>query len=112
MRAPMFEIVEVDYEALTDEGIAALNAFERVMLAEEHPDDPPRPLALTDAEIRNIPDLIQVREFRALDPDGSMAALAYAYWQDREENRHVARVVLQVRPDRRRQGLARVLLAR
>jgi GNAT superfamily N-acetyltransferase len=91
--------------------IAALNAFENVIAAEEHPDDPPRPLELTDGEARNIPDFVAFREFWGRDPDGSLAAMGYGHWRkDVDDNRHLLNCTIQVRPDRRRRGLGRTLL--
>lgn len=103
---------EDDYRAMSDSDLVALNVFENVMDAESHPEDPPTPLHVTEADARNHPDFIAVRELWARDQDGSIAAQGYAWWRKTEENRHVAWIGLRVRPERRRRGLARTLLAR
>ena len=102
---------EDEYRALSDADLAALNVFDNIMGAESHPEDPPTPLHITEADARNHPDFIAIREFWARDPDASIAAQGFAWWRKTEENRHVAWIGLRVRPDRRRRGLAKALLA-
>jgi mycothiol synthase len=103
---------EIDYHrSLTDADIAVLNVFENVMGAEEHPDDPPRPLALTEAEARNIPDHVGFREFWGRDGAGRLTGVAYGYWtKDVDYNRHLLQCSLQVHPERRQRGLGKTLL--
>lgn len=103
-------IEAVDYRALTDNQIAALNTFENTMSAESRPDDPPEPLWRTEAFVRNLPDFWAVHEFWGFAPDGSLAAEGYAFWTETDENRHLAFVGIAVRPDHRRRGIGRKLL--
>ena len=102
--------VPVDYRSLTDEQIAALNAFENAMGAESDPEDPPTPLEVTRANATNHPDVLVIREFWAREPDGAIAGMGWAWWKQIEENRHVAWGRIDVRPDRRGRGLAKALL--
>lgn len=103
-------IVPIDYRALEDEHIAALNAFENVMDAEAHPEDPPTPLEITRATATNHPDVLVIREFWAREADGAIAAMAWAWWKQVEENRQLAFCGVSVRPDRRGRALAKTLL--
>jgi GNAT superfamily N-acetyltransferase len=105
-------LTESDYRALSDDDIAAVNAFRNAMEGEAYPEDPPVPLRVTEAEARNLPDFVGLREFWARDPDGSIAADGWGWWRKTEENRHVAWMRVEVRPDRRRRGLAKALLER
>lgn len=103
-------IEKIHHKTLSDEDIEALNVFENVMQAESHPGDPPIPVELSGARERNIPDFIVANEFWAREPDGSLAAIGYVYWYDVPENRHAAWPRIEVRPDRRRRGIAREYL--
>jgi len=103
-------IEEVDYRSLSDDRIRLLNTFENVMRAEAAPEDPPRPVSLTEADERTLPDYFVVRQFWGFDPDGGMAAQGFGWWTATEDNRHVVNVGIEVRPDRRRRGIARELL--
>jgi GNAT superfamily N-acetyltransferase len=103
-------IDEVDVRALSDEDVARKNAFGIVLRAEELPDDPPEPVHRTAAWYRNVPDSWVVREFWTLDPDGSIAAAAEVSWSVAEENTHLVRTGIAVRPDRRRTGIGTALL--
>ncbi|MGH7856326.1 MAG: GNAT family N-acetyltransferase [Candidatus Binatia bacterium] len=100
----------VDHAAVSDADIEAMNAFVNVIQPEIFPEDPPVPLELTAAQMRNIPAFFVTNEYWARDPDGSIAATAYANWRDAPDNRHAAYAGVTVRPDRRRRGLARALL--
>ncbi len=103
-------ISQMDYLALTDDDILALNTFDNVMEAEASPEDPPTPLELTRAEVENIPSFVAESSFWARESDGTIAADAWTWWRKTEENRHVASVRVSVRPDMRRRGLGRELL--
>ncbi|MEX2395221.1 MAG: GNAT family N-acetyltransferase, partial [Actinomycetota bacterium] len=105
-------IEEVRYEDMPDDAFAPLNDLQNAKLAEEHPDDLPRPLAHTIAEIRSIPSLIVVRDFWVWSNDGALIANAYGYWPTTEENRHLVRAELYVRNDHRRRGIGMALLGR
>jgi GNAT superfamily N-acetyltransferase len=103
-------IEEVDLRALSDDDYVRLNVFENIFRTEEIPEDPPRPLELTISSSRNIPDFVVVREFWARDPDGTIAAAGNASWTLTDDNKHLVRGWIGVRPDRRRRGLAKALL--
>jgi GNAT superfamily N-acetyltransferase len=103
-------ITEMDFSSLSDDDILVLNAFENVMHAEAHPEDPAIPLEITRAEALNVPEFIGFRQFWARDARGAVMASGYAWWRKTEENRHIAWVGVDVRPDRRRRGLGRALL--
>jgi mycothiol synthase len=104
------KIETVDYRSLTDEQIRLLNAFENVVRTEVAPEDPPRPLDQTDAEVRTMPDYIVVREVWGMDPDGALAAQGFAWWTTKD-NLHAVNIGLEVRPDRRRRGIGKAMFA-
>lgn len=103
-------IREVDYPSLTTDDIRALNAFDNILEQEAHPDDPPTPVEVTQAEVRSIPDFVAFREFWGRDADGSITAVGYGSWTKTEDNRHLVNADIRVRPDRRRLGIAKALL--
>jgi mycothiol synthase len=94
----------------TEPDIVALNAFSNVMRAEAHPEDPPMPLEMTRADALNVPEFIGFKEFWARENNGAIAALGFAWWRNTDENRHLCWIGIEVRPDRRRCGLARAFL--
>lgn len=100
----------IDHASMPDADIEALNAFQNVMQREMFPEDPPVPLELTAAQVRNIPDFFVTNEHWAREPDGSIVATGYANWRRAPENRHVAYAGVTVRADRRRRGLAKAML--
>jgi mycothiol synthase len=113
MSAPALDdltIVPIDYRTISEEQIAALNAFENAMAADSNPEDPPTPLEITRANATNHPDVLVIREFWARETDGAIAGMGWAWWKDVDENRHLAKGRIDVRPDRRGRGLARTLL--
>lgn len=110
LRVGEIAIEEVDLPSLPSDDVVRLNAFENVLEAEAHPDDPPTPLELTRAQVRNVPDVIRVRAFWAREADGSIAGTARTSFRDTEDNRHLLDVSMDVHPDRRRRGIGRVLL--
>ena len=103
-------IEEVDLRALSDNQIAELNAYSNTLNAEAMPEDPPRPVELTAASVRNIPTFVVVREFWARDAAGALAATASAGWTETEDNRHLVESGLNVRSDLRRRGIGTALL--
>jgi GNAT superfamily N-acetyltransferase len=103
-------IEEVDVRLMSDDDIARLNAFNNLLSAEADPEDPPEPIELTTAGIRNMPDFIVVRSFWGRDLDGSLAASGSARWTETEDNRHLVRAGVRVRPDRRRRGVGKAML--
>ncbi|MGH8545210.1 MAG: GNAT family N-acetyltransferase [Gammaproteobacteria bacterium] len=103
-------IEEIDVRKVSDHDAQAINVFDNVLRAESHPSDPPTPVELTAAGLRNIPDFANVRMFLARDTDGSIAASGNAGFLDTEENKHLVQVSIGVRRDRRRQGIGKALL--
>lgn len=103
-------IEELDIASMSEQDVARLNAFDNALAAEVLPEDPPTPVELTKAEYENIPDFFDFREWWALDPDGRLAATGEIWWTLTDDNRHVARVSVDVRPDRRRRGIATELI--
>jgi GNAT superfamily N-acetyltransferase len=107
------ELRNAEYASISDEDCSALNAFENAMLAEKFPDDPPRAVEQTTAMLRGMPDHYAVNDFWVRDPSGDVVANGYGWWvKDVPENRHLVRAQLEVRPDRRRQGIGRLLVER
>jgi mycothiol synthase len=105
-------IVPIDYRAISEDDVVALNVFENAMAAESDPDDPPTPLDITRATATNHPDVLVINEFWAREPDGSIAGLGFSWWKQTEENRHIAHCRMEILPQHRRRGLARILLSR
>jgi GNAT superfamily N-acetyltransferase len=99
-----------DLASLSDDDIRAMNTFGNIISAESFPDDPPTPLELTAAGVRAIPGFVAYREFWARDHDGAIAATGEVSWTKTEDNQHLVRAGINVRPDRRGRGLARLLL--
>lgn len=103
-------IEEVDLPSLSEAEIVAVNAFGNLLRAERNPEDPPRPVELTRANIQNIPPFVSVREFWARDPDGSIAATGEAVVLRTDDNKHLLQADIAVRADRRRRGIAKTFL--
>ncbi len=107
----VLEIEEIDYRALTDEQIVAINEFDNAMRAEARPEDPPEPLERTRAVVTNHPSSIVIREFWLREPGKPIAGIAYVYWRTTEDNRHLAPGGVSVRAEFRRRGLGKKLLS-
>lgn len=103
-------IQEMDLNTVSHDDIVAWNTYDNIMSAEARPEDPPTPVEVTRAGVRNIPDFLVPRIFIARDPDGSIAANAQAVVTRAPTNRHMCQVTFGVRLDRRRRGIARELL--
>jgi mycothiol synthase len=103
-------IREVDVRNLSEDLIVAMNDYSNLIGAESRPEDPPTPIEVARASLRNIPDFAAVRLFQAVGPDGSIAASANASFMRVEENQHLLETSISVRADRRRQGVATALL--
>ena len=103
-------IDEVELKEVTEEEIVAFNTFSNLMRAEANPEDPPRPVELTRAYIRNIPEFISVREFVARDAAGTMVATAEVSVSRTDDNKHIVEAGVSVHPDMRRRGIAKALL--
>ncbi len=107
-----YAIDEVDTLSLSDDDVRHKNAFDNVMRAEELPDDPPRSVEYTAAYSRNVPESVEIREFWARTNDGAIAGMGEVLWEKVEENTHLIRAWVGVRPDCRSCGLGTALLRR
>ncbi len=103
---------ELDVRALTDEQIARMNAFANTMSAESWPDDPPTPLEVTTARLRNLPDFIDGTVYIVAGDDGNWIALGQAVAANTGDNEHLLEAGISVLAEHRRNGIARQLLAR
>jgi GNAT superfamily N-acetyltransferase len=110
LRVGGVEIETIDLPSVPDDKIALLNTFNNVLLAETDPEFPPAPLALTESQVRYLLDFVARRDFWARDPDGGIAAAATALWTLADDNQHLVRAQINVRPDRRRRGIGTALL--
>lgn len=105
-------IEEVDLRSLSDADFEAMNTFLNVLRAESNPEDPPQPVEVYAAWIRNMPDYIVDRHFLGRRASGEIVASGEASWMKTEENKHVVNAGVSVRADNRRRGLAKALLGR
>lgn len=103
-------IEEVDVASVSDADLETLCTFDNLLRAESNPEDPPRPVELLRAWVRNIPSFMAVWWFWARDPDGTIAATAETFVSRTDDNKHLVEAGITVRPDRRRLGIARTLL--
>ncbi len=106
----MSTLVEIDHKALTAADIAAINAFENLTKREIRPDDPPTPIERTEAQVRNFPASLILREFWLRDEDGALVAVGFAWWRDANDNKHMAWCDVTVRSDKRRRGIGTRML--
>jgi len=83
-------IEKVDVRTLSDAQIVEINAYNNVLNAESMPEDPPRPVELTAAAVRNIPSFVVVKEFWARDESGALVATGSVGWTETEDNKHLA----------------------
>lgn len=105
-------IEEVDIRALSDDVIAELNAFGNILRAEDRPDDPPRPLELAIANVRNLPDRYAVPLWFVRE-NGELIAQGQCDWDTQaEDNKHLLGCEIYVLPQHRRRGLGTELLKR
>ena len=65
-------VEEIDVRSASDEQLDELTAFENVMRAESHPDDPPMSDAYGRADLRTLPEFIVFRWFLVRGDDGSL----------------------------------------
>lgn len=88
----------------------ALNNFSNTLRAESFPEDAPESLAQTRENYTNVPPSVAMRQFLAREGDGAIAGMARMVVSRADENRHLADVAVRVLPDRRRHGVATLLL--
>lgn len=105
------EIRAFDPQAASDAEMAALNRFVNQIRSEAWPEDPPVPLEETILDERVHPPQQLTQEWLGWN-SGEVVARAALGFRRQPPNVHEGRLQLEVRPDWRRRGLARQLLAR
>jgi mycothiol synthase len=93
-----------------DELISELYDAGAALHAEAVPEDPRRSLADVIVRVRTLPANDDGAVLVARDSAGEVAGLAWCTWEQVEGWNHVLQVNVEVLPDRRRQGLGRLLL--
>jgi GNAT superfamily N-acetyltransferase len=104
------EIRRLDPQTATDAEWRALNALNNILEAEFFPEDPPQKLETTMSHVRDIPAYVDARRWHAWQGDELVGRGVFSIWSP-NDNRHLADFWVGVRPDMRRQGIARRLLA-
>jgi mycothiol synthase len=105
------ETLEVfDPATAGDREFEALLAFTNGLRSEMTPDDPPTPLAEAIATWRATSPLMNNATWLIRSGEGEVLARGHAAYANTTENRHLVQTSIQVRADRRRQGLGRRLL--
>jgi GNAT superfamily N-acetyltransferase len=104
------EIRRLDPQTATDAEWRALNTLNNILEAEFFPEDPPQKLETTMSHVRDIPAYVDARRWHAWQGDELVGRGLFSIWSP-NDNRHLADFWIGVRPDMRRQGIARRLLA-
>ncbi|WP_052351606.1 GNAT family N-acetyltransferase [Deinococcus pimensis] len=107
---PDLRLTPFDVRAATDEQLRDLYDLFEELRREQHPHDPPDSLAALTANLRGLPDVIELRAWDVHDDAGRLVASAHVSWLRAETNRHVADFEIVVRPAWRRRGIGRTLL--
>ena len=106
------QIKPFDFKNASDHEYAAMLTLVNRLRAEQLPDDPPIPLDEMVRGWRSLPSFETHYGWGVWRADGSqVVARGFTHWHHTEDNKHLMEFVLQVRPEYRRQGLARQLLA-
>lgn len=108
-----FVLSKVDLAELSDEAHIEYLAFQNLLRAESHPDDPPRTLEAHLARRRNVPPFIELQNWEVRDTTlAGIPLIGFGEIQiaHLEENKHLASFDIQVLPERRQGGIARRLL--
>ena len=100
----------IDIRDVSDEDVTALNKLWVEVEQESLPDDPPRPPAEAIAWNRCNTSYEREVYWLTRDSDGRVIAYSNLNWEEKEENRHLAYVNVQVTGGRRGQGLSKALL--
>lgn len=109
---PNLEIKPIDIKHASAEEYRAANVFNNRMQAERLPDDPPIPLDEQIREYQNIPAFVDVNAWVAWNTrDSSVVGVGVVVFMLTETNQHISELDIQVLPEYRRQGIARLLLA-
>lgn len=102
----------IDVRSAADDELAEFHAFNEVLRVEARPEDPPTPLELALAQLRNLPGFIEIDACLARAPEGTVVGSGYGSVSRTGENEHVVNAAIEVHPDHRRRGIGRELLAR
>jgi mycothiol synthase len=94
----------------SDALLAEVYSARAALHEEAEPNDPRRPLAVEIAEVRNLPPSVDGVALVARDAAGSIAGLAWCWWEDLPGRDHALMAHAEVLPGSRRQGLGRLLL--
>src|SRR5688572_29998515 len=106
-----FDVRRFDTANATEADMAAAVAAARAMGEEFSPEDAPIPdQDVLDDLVRNL-SWQRIHRFHALDDDGAIVGTGLFECEVTETNQHLGFFNLWVRPDRRREGLGRQLLA-
>jgi GNAT superfamily N-acetyltransferase len=102
----------IDIRNASDATFGAITALRNRLRAEEKPNDPPIPAEEQATRFRNAPDFVFLFMWLAWAPGGGELWAEGTLEGFREgENTHLGQMNIIVQPERRRQGLARQLLA-
>ena len=104
---PVVTIEELDLLAVDDATVAQLAELTTIEEREFAPDDPPVEVAEEADELQIRPSFEERRLWVARDPEGAVLGRVSLEVEHREENRHLAGVMVVVRPEARRQGTGR-----
>lgn len=96
-------------ESMPDADVLSLYELERLLHEEAYPEDPPPTWQAFAAQMRS-PRPHAHRRRLLLRVEGRLAGSALVQWRLGAENRHLARVHVEVGPAHRRQALGRALL--
>jgi GNAT superfamily N-acetyltransferase len=99
-----------DPATASDHELEALLAFTNGLRSEMTPDDPPTPFAEAIATWRATSPLMSNATWLIRSGEGEVLARGHAAYANTTENRQLVQASIQVRADRRRQGLGRRLL--
>ncbi|MCA1553031.1 MAG: GNAT family N-acetyltransferase, partial [Chloroflexi bacterium] len=112
MRTPTLNLQPIDIRHASEREYLALHQFDNLMRAERDPDDPPHTVIEDIQGWQNIPPFIVLHNRIVWGDDGEqIIASGGGGFADFPENRHLMFCSLEVLPDFRRRGLARLLLS-
>src|SRR2546430_14183566 len=114
MRTPRgYTIEPVDLQTTTDAEVTEIAQFRQELAIEERPEDPPTPLPVIEQWLRARPPGQWRAIFVARDSGGGLAGYGVAARNLKDtENAHIRGSEIAVKPQHRRAGLGRALLAR
>ena len=108
-----YTIEPADLQTATDAEVQEVSQFRQELALEERPEDPPTPLVVITQWLRARPPGQWRAIFLARDPAGRLAGYGIAARNLKDtENAHIRWSEIAVKPEHRRRGLGRALLAR